>query len=59
MVQDTGGHVNVDGFVSTLGTVTKVPICTMAVSYDCPATLQTYVLFFPQALYIKGMRTNL
>ena len=59
MVQDTGGHVNVDGFVSTLGTVAKVHICTMAVSYDCPATLQTYVLFFPQALYIKGMRTNL
>ena len=29
MVQDSGDHVNVDGFVSIIGTVKKVPICTM------------------------------
>ena len=59
MVQDTGDHVNVDGFVATIGSVKKVPICTMAVAYDCPFTFNTYILFFPQSLYIKGMTTNL
>ena len=58
-VQDTGAYVNVDGFTTTLGTVKKVAICTMAVAYDCPYTLSTYILFFHQALYIKGMTTNL
>jgi hypothetical protein len=59
MVQNTGDHVNVDGFVSTIGSVKKVPICTMTVAYDCPHTFDTYVLFFPQSLYIKRMTTNL
>jgi hypothetical protein len=59
MVQDMGAHVNVDGFVSSIGTVQHVAICTMAVAYDCPTNLLTYILFFPQALYIKGMSTNL
>ena len=59
MVQDAGDHVNVDGFVATIGSVKKVPICTMAVAYDCPFTFNTYILFFPQPLYIKGMTTNL
>ena len=31
----------------------------MAVAYDCPYTLTTYILFFHQALYIKNMTTNL
>jgi hypothetical protein len=51
--------VNVDGFVATIGSVKKVPICTMAVAYNCPFTFNTYILFFPQPLYIKGMATNL
>jgi hypothetical protein len=51
--------VNVDGFVSTIETVKNVPICTMAVAYDCPYSFNTYILFFPQSLYIKGMTTNL
>ena len=59
LVQDTGCFVNVDGFVSSLGSVKRVPICTMAVAYDCPYTLTTYILFFHQALYIKNMTTNL
>jgi hypothetical protein len=61
VVQDTGDHVSVDGFVFTIGSVKKVPICTMAVAYDCSGTFDTYmyILFFPQSLYIKGMTTNL
>jgi hypothetical protein len=58
MVQDTGDHVNVDGFVATIGSVKKVPICTMAVADVCPFTFNTCILFFPQSLYIKGMTTN-
>jgi hypothetical protein len=59
MVQDSGDYANVDGFVSTIGTVKKVPICTMAVAYGRPYTFNTYVLLFPQSLHIKGMTTNL
>jgi hypothetical protein len=59
MVHDTGAYVTVDGFDSSLGSVRKVPICTMAVAYDCPYTFTTYILFFHQALYIKTMTTNL
>jgi hypothetical protein len=44
MVQDTGAHVNVDGFVSSIGTVNHVAICTMAMAYDCPTNYQTYIL---------------
>ena len=58
-VYDTGQTVSVDPFISSLGSVTKVPIGTVAIAYDCPSSLQTYVLFVHQALYFKDMTRDL
>jgi len=59
LVADTGAYVDVDGFVSSLGTIRRVRICTLAIAYDCPITFHTFILFFHQALYIPEMETNL
>ncbi|GAX26404.1 hypothetical protein FisN_UnNu099, partial [Fistulifera solaris] len=59
LVYDTGETVSVEPFISSLGKVTKVPIGTVAVAYDCPTTLQTYVLFFHQSLYFSNMHRHL
>jgi hypothetical protein len=37
----------------------KIPIVTAAVAYDDPITYKTFVLFFPQSLYIDNMEHNL
>ena len=59
ILQDTGRTISVSGFGERLGSVPNVPIVTAAVAYDCPATFQTYLLIFHEALYIKGMSTHL
>jgi hypothetical protein len=59
LVADTGAFVNVDGFVSALGTIRRVRICTLAIAYDCPIDFITYILFYHQALYIPEMEHNL
>lgn len=59
LVYDTGQRVAVDGFIGSLGSVTQVPVGTVAVAYDCPSSLQTYVLYFHQAMYFKDMTRHL
>jgi hypothetical protein len=59
MVEDSGTYVTVGGFDKSLGSLHKVPICTLAIAYDRPKAFITYVLFLHQSLYIKGMTTNL
>ena len=59
IVHETGETITVSGFIDELGTVKQVPIVTAAVAYDDPATLQTYVLFFHQSLYFKGLHKHL
>ena len=59
LVYDTGETVSVAPFISSLGKVTKVPIGTVAIAYDCPNTLQTYILFFHQSLYFPDMHRHL
>ena len=54
-MHDTGDSVSVDPFIQTLGTVSQVPICTLAMAYDDPQTFHTYILFFHQSLYIKDL----
>lgn len=39
--------------------ISNVRIVTAAVAYDCPSTFTTFVLFFPQSLYLPGMNHNL
>ena len=59
VVEDSGAYVTVGGFDKSLGSLHKVPICTLALAYDCPKAFITYVLFLHQSLHIKGMTTNL
>ena len=59
VVEDSGTYVTVGGFDKSLGSLHKVPVCTLAIAYDCPKAFITYVLFLHQSLYIKGMTTNL
>ena len=59
VVHDTGQTVSVDPFLDSLGSVKQVKIITAAVAYDDPTTYQTYILFFPQSLYIPSLKRHL
>ena len=59
IVHYTGMSVNVNAFVSTVGSVKNVPIVTVAVAYDCPITFVTYILFFHQVLHFKDLNDHL
>lgn len=59
LVHDTGQVVSVDPFISSLGSVTQVPVGTVAIAYDCPTSLQTYILFFHQSLYFADLHRHL
>jgi hypothetical protein len=59
VLEDSGTYVTVGGFDTSLGSLRKVPICTLTVAYDCPKMFNTYVLFLHQSLHIKGMSINL
>jgi len=59
IVHDTEQTISVEPFDKTLGTINNVKIVTAAVAYDCPATYQTYVLFFPQSLYFPTLQKHL
>ena len=59
ITHSTGYCVNVNAFVSTVGTVKDVPIVSVAVAYDCPVTFVTYVLFFHQVLFFDDLVDHL
>jgi len=50
-----GRIVSVDPFLESLGSLQKVRIIAVAVTYDDPTTYQTYILFFPEALCIPSL----
>ena len=59
VVQDTGTQVTVEPFAASLGSMTKVPVVTVAVAYDDPTTFNTFVLFFHQVLHVPSLTTHL
>ena len=59
ILQRTGMTTGVDGFTSSLGSLEQIEIVTAAVAFDCDATLRTYLLCFPQSLYIPELENNL
>ena len=59
LVYDTGDSVSVEGYKPNNCSDDRVPIVCGAIAYDCPTTQQTYVLFFPQALWIPEMPQHL
>ena len=56
---ETGQKVTVHPFTEGLESMEDVAIVTACLAYDCPNTYQTYILFFPQSLYIPGMENHL
>ena len=59
IVHNTGHTVTVHPFTSGLRSLNQVPIVTAAIAYDCPQTLNTYVLFLHQALHIPQLQSHL
>ena len=59
MIAMTNQRVTVHPYTSDLGSMQDIQIGTAVLAYDCPLTYQTYILFFPQSLYIPGMERHL
>jgi hypothetical protein len=59
MSTELNTYAEVTGFSKSLGKVSNVPIVTAALSYDCPKSLQTYILIFHQCLYLPDLTTHL
>lgn len=53
--EDLENYAYITPFLRDLGNVPKVPICSVAVAYDCPNSFQTYILIFHQALVVPKM----
>jgi len=58
VLQDTGTTISVNPFDSSLGSINNVPIVTAALAYQDPTSLQTFILYFPQSLYIESLDTT-
>ncbi len=59
IIQEMTQVVSVAGFHPDMKEIQKVKVVTAAVAYDCPFTLVTYILIFPQSLYFPRMNHNL
>ena len=59
IVEETGHTVTVSPFTDGLGDLSDIKICTIAVAYDCPDTLMSYILLFYQSLYIPTLAHHL
>jgi hypothetical protein len=49
----------VAGFHPDMKEIQNVRVVTAAVAYDCPISFTTFVLFFPQSLFLPRMEHNL
>jgi hypothetical protein len=59
VINDTGTVVSVDGFEPVTMKVNGIPIVTVAVAYDCPATGHTFIPFFHQVMHVPTMTRHL
>lgn len=59
IISETSQSVSVAGFHPDMKEIQNVRIVTAAVAFDCPATLSTFILVFPQSLYFPKMEHNL
>jgi hypothetical protein len=57
--QDTYQSALVSLFLQSLGSITDVRIVTAAIAYGCPETFTTFILQFPQSLYIPDLENPL
>ena len=59
LLSQTYQSVEVTGFLDTLGSVREVRVASVAVAYDCPILMQTFILVFHESLLIPGLRNHL
>jgi hypothetical protein len=59
VVSTSSQQVSVSGFHPDFKSINNVRIATVAIAYDCPFSLTTFILFFHQVLYIPNLRTHL
>ena len=57
MIEKTGHHVRIAPFSDEYESMHDVPVARCATAYDCPDTGKTYILDFPESLYL-GDRLN-
>jgi hypothetical protein len=57
--QGTLQSASVSPFLQSFGSITDVGIVTAAIAYDCPETFTTFILHFPQSLYIPDFENAL
>jgi hypothetical protein len=55
IIQDTLQCASVSPFLRSFGSLDNVRIVTAANAYDCPDTFTTFILYFPQSLYIPEL----
>jgi len=51
--------LSVSGFDPSLGSIPNIKIAKIAVAYDCPFTLDTFILLFDQVLLVPSLQVNL
>ena len=56
--EDSGKTCTVSAFSPSLP-ATTLPIVDAVIVYDCPFTMQSYMLMVRNALYVKNMEDNL
>ena len=59
VVSRTGRLAEVRAFSDKCSKLEGIPIVDAAFAYDCPKTMQSYLLFVKNALYVHDMQHNL
>ena len=59
VLSDSKKTADVSAFADEVGDLSSVPIVDAAIAYDCPRTMETFLLIMRNALYVKSMENNL
>ena len=59
IIQETGLYADVNAFSDEVSKLNRIPINDMVIAYDCPFSLQTYLLIIKNALHVASMNHNL
>ena len=59
VISKSGKYADVDAFSPDVGSLSKVPIVDAAIAYDCPFTLQTFIMVVRNVLHLPTIDHNL
>ena len=59
IISSSGRHAEVNAFAIKVGRIKIVPIFDATIVYDCPYSMNTYLLIVRNSLYIQSMTNNL